>query len=456
MYKLVLYYPSNDKENIGTELLYSPLALAYLATHTPDNYEITLCDEYVGEDMDPETIEADLVAMSVLTCGITRAYAVADRLRERGITCVIGGAHATALPEEALEHFDSVIQGEGEGPWKEFLADFEKGNFKQIYYGKMNVPLEELGIPDRRFIHENYHYPSLLTSRGCPYSCSFCYLTVYTHRKYRTIPHDMVLEDMENCKGNFAVAITDENFIGYSESDFEDRKELLRKMIDRKFGFYWGCQATVTIADQPELMELMYKAGCRVVFIGFEATDIEALKQVNKKQNFGVDYKALIKKIHKKKIAVIASTILGMDNQKKGYHKTLIKEIRRIKADFVRVFYMTAWPGTPLYKELEKEGRVCTNWDQLRKDIPSTKFKNYTHEEAIYAREQIMSSFFKLSNILRVLSRWIFIDRSFIGMFIKMAFRNGPSEKIRNSRAMEKSHVVPIKKKEEEVLEKAC
>lgn len=443
MYNLVLYYPSNDKESEGTELLYSPLALAYLATHTPDYYNISLCDEYVGEDMDPETIEADLVAVSVLTCGVTRAYKVADILRSRGIKCVIGGAHATALPEEALEHFDAVIQGEGEGPWRAFLADFENGEHKEIYSGKMNVPLKELGIPDRRFIHENYHYPSLLTSRGCPYSCSFCYLTVYEHRKYRTIPHDMILEDMENCRSSFAIAITDENFIGYSSSDFEDRKTLLRKMIDRKFEFYWGCQATVTIAEQPELMELMYQAGCRVVFIGFEATDLEALKQVNKKQNFGVDYKLLISKIHKKKIAVIASTILGMDNQTVGYHKKLIKEIKDIKADFVRVFYMTAWPGTPLYKDLEKEDRVCTDWDKLRKDIPSVEFKNFTHEEAIVARTEIMSSFFKFSNILRVLARWVFIDRSLLGMFIKMAFRNGPSEKIRNSRARSSKQAKP-------------
>ena len=276
-YKLVFCYPSFDKENEGTELLYSPLAFAYLGSHTPDNYDITLYDEYVGEDLDPHTVEADLVAISSLSSGIMKAYAHADVLRARGITCVIGGAHATALPDEALEHFDAVVQGEGEIPWKEFLQNFENGTIKKTYFGKMNVSLEELGIPDRKYMHENYHYAALMTSRGCPFHCSFCYLTVYKNRKFRTFPQETVIQDLENLhkRGEKIIVLTDENFIGYSEKDYTDRKQLLQKMIDRKFDFIWGCQASTNLAEQPELMKMMYKAGCRVVFMGFEAADVK-------------------------------------------------------------------------------------------------------------------------------------------------------------------------------------
>ena len=435
MIDLTMYYPSLAKENVGTEMLYSPLALAYLARHTPAHYNISLVDEYVGEDMDPSTIKADLVAVSSLSSGISRAYEIGKQLKKRGITTVIGGAHASALPKEALQYFDSVIIGEGEGPWRQFLQDYEKGEIKETYFGPMNVPLDDLGTPRRDLIHPNYHYPSVMTSRGCPYACSFCYLTVYKHRKFRTVPHDTVLEDLDTVRGHFAIIITDENFIGYSEEDFEDRKILLEKMIRKNYGFFWGCQASINIAEQPELMNLMYRAGCRAVFVGFESTDPESLKAIRKKHNIGVDYKAAIKKIHKQKIAVIASCILGMDNQRNDYHKTLIKDLRHIKADFVRVFYMTAWPGTPLYKQLEKEDRVTSNWDELRKDIPTTKFKHYTHEEAIKARKAVMDSFFNFWNILKVVLRWVFIDRSLVGVFIKMSVRNIFSEKIRNKRA---------------------
>jgi radical SAM superfamily enzyme YgiQ (UPF0313 family) len=435
MYRLVFCYPSYDNENEGIETLYGPLAHAYLAAHTPDHYEISLSDEYVGEKLDPYKVDADIVAFSSLSSGINRAYELADVLRKRGITCVIGGAHATAMPEEALQHFDAIIKGEGETPWKEFLVDFERKTLKQTYYGKMNVSLEELGQPDRKYIHPNYHYPSLMTSRGCPFHCSFCYLTVYKNRKYRPIPHETVLKDLESVNDSQFIIITDENFIGYTEKNYENRKELLRKMIERKFNFSWGCQASTNIADQPELMELMYKAGCRAVFVGFEASDEEALKSINKKHNINIDYKDIVRKIHKKKLAVIASAILGMDNQSEGYHLTLIKELKRIKADYVRVFYMTAWPGTPLYEELEKENRVTKDWNSLRKDIPTTKFKNYSNEEIIEARKAILGYFFSTRHLLKTSFIWLFRDTTLLGVFIKMWWRSKKSEKIRNERA---------------------
>jgi radical SAM superfamily enzyme YgiQ (UPF0313 family) len=435
MYKLVFCYPSRAKENIGIEVLYGPLSLAYLAGHTPDYYKISLYDEYVGEDMDPETVDADLVAVSSLTSGISRAYEIGDILKKRGITCVIGGAHVTALPEEALEHFDAVIMGEGENPWKEFLKDFENNRIRKTYYGPMNVSLESLGTPDRNFIHKNYHYPTVNTSRGCPYGCTYCYLTVFKDRKYRVIPHETVLDDLESLRDESIIIITDENFIGYTQDIIDDRKNLLRKMINRKFRFLWGCQTTVSLADDPELMDLMYQAGCRAVFIGFESANPEDLAEVGKKHNLGIDYKEIVKRLHKHKIGVIASCILGMDNHVNGYHKQLIKELKEINADFVRVFLITAWPGTPLYKKLQASGRVIKEWDMVRKDIPSILYKHYTHNEIINARKEVMNSFFNNRNILKVILRWILIDRSLIPTFIKLSYRNRSSERIRNSRA---------------------
>lgn len=443
MIKLVMCYPSRVKENIGTDFLFSPLALAYLARHTPAHFQIELYDEYVGEDIDPDTVDADIVAVSSLSSGISRAYEIGDKLRARGIKTVIGGAHVTSLPEEALLHFDTVIKGEGEIPWKQFLDDYENGQTKRIYEGSMNVSLDNISTPDRRIIHPNYHYPSVMTSRGCPYACSFCYLTIYKNRKYRTIPHETVLEDLDSLRGNPVIIITDENFIGYSEHDIENRKSLLRKMIQRNYKMVWGCQASIDIAKQPELLKLMYQAGCRIVFIGFESPDPESLKSINKTHNIGIDYKDVVKKIHKEKIGVIASCILGMDNQKNNYHKYLIKELKKIKADFIRVFFMTAWPGTKLYQELKEEGRTETNWDNLRKDIPSTVFKHYTHEEALKARKEIMDSFFNWRNLLVVLFRWLFKDRSLIKVFLKTSIRNRFAEIVKYKRAQKVIHQNP-------------
>jgi radical SAM superfamily enzyme YgiQ (UPF0313 family) len=435
MYKVVFYYPTSEKENKGTEFLYSPLALAYLSTHTPDYYDRELYDEYVGEDLDPTTLDADIVAMSPLTSGINRAYWAADILRKRGIICVVGGAHVSALPEEACEHFDSVIIGEGEGPWRQFLQDFESNAIRKTYFGRMDVPLHDLGIPDRNMMHPKYHYSSVNTSRGCPYNCSFCYLTVYQNRRYRTIPHNIILEDLERLRNEFLVIFTDENFIGYSKRDNEDRKELLRKMIEQKYNFIWGCQVSLNIADDPELMDLMYRAGCRGVFIGFETSNPEDLKAIRKSHNQNTDYRKIVKKIHKHKLAVIASCILGLDNQHNDYHKQLIRDLKTMNVEFVRVFLMTSWPGTPLNDKLREEGRLIEDWDRTRKDIPNIHYKHYTHEEIIAARKEIMDSFFNFFNIFKIIIRRMLINRSLIFVLIKMSFRNRVSEKIRTRRA---------------------
>jgi len=436
MYKIIFYYPASEKENSGIEVLYSPLSLAYLSTHTPDYYKKELYDEYVGDDLDPIVVNADIVAMSPLTSGIKRAYRVSDILRQRGIICVVGGAHVSAMTEEALVHFDSVIVGEGERPWKEFLNDFENNSIKKTYFGRMDVCLEDLGVPDRKMIHPNYHFQSVNTSRGCPFNCSFCYLTVFKNRKYRTIPHETVLMDLENLRIEPIIVVTDENFIGYSLKDYENRKDLLKKMINRKFRFIWGCQASLNIADDPDLMDLMYQSGCRAVFIGFESTNAEDLKEIKKKQNGNVDYRDIVQTIHKHKLAVIASCIIGLDHQHNNYHKQLIRDLKKMKVDFVRVFIMTSWPGTPLNDRLREEGRLIEDWDRSRKDIPNIHYKNYTHEELITARKEVMDSFFNFLNVLIIISRWVFIDRTLIMLFIKMFFRNRVSERIRNKRAL--------------------
>ena len=424
MTNVAMVYPSWYKETHNATLLYSPLALGYLARHTPGHYKLNLYDEYVGEDFDPDRVDADLVAFSPITSGISRAYGMAGRLRERGITCVSGGAHVSALPDEALEHFDAVIIGEGEGPWKEFLQDFEREKIQRTYFGRMDVSLENLGTPRRDLIHPSYKYPALMTSRGCPYSCSFCYLTVYKHRKHRMIPHETVLEDMDSLKQHPFLVVTDENFIGYGESDIEDRKVLLERMIRREYKFLWGCQSTVSLYKEPELMTLMHRAGCRAVFLGFESMQEDSLAEVNKRHNSGVDYNEVVRALHNHKLGVIASCILGMDSHGKDYHQTLIKSLKESKADFPRVFLMTAWPGTRLFEDLQAEGRASRDWDRVRKDMPSVKYKHYTHEEIRKAREEVIHAFTSVVHISQVVFRWMFKDRSTIKLFIRIAFRS--------------------------------
>ena len=151
--KLALIYPAMHSDLYASNLLYSPLALAYVAAYTPNDWEISSYDEYVDEYVDPDRIDADLVAMSALTPNILRAYYLANKLRQRGIKTVCGGAHVSALPDEAVQFFDAVVLGEAEPIWPQVIADFERGNLQQVYDGGLEFTnAEELGKLSPRYL----------------------------------------------------------------------------------------------------------------------------------------------------------------------------------------------------------------------------------------------------------------------------------------------------------------
>jgi len=230
------------------------------------------------------------------------------------------------------------------------------------------------------------------------------------------------LEDLETIKKNSFITITDPNFIGYSKQDIEDRKILLEKIIRKDFKFTWGCQTTVKMAEDPELLGLMRRAGCFAVFTGIESFEEADLKGMRKNQNVGKDYADIVSKIHKHKIGVVASCIIGLDTHKKGYYKVLAEKLKKIKVDFVDIKYMTAFPGTPAFYKLEQEGRVNRNWLEMDPIKPSIQLKHFTKNEIIKERENTFKTFFSIRNIIRILARWMFVkDSPPIGFFIKMA-----------------------------------
>jgi radical SAM superfamily enzyme YgiQ (UPF0313 family) len=157
--------------------------------------------------------------MSALTPNILRAYYLADKLRKRGITPVCGGAHFSALPDEAVPFFDAVVSGEAEPIWPKVIADFESGKLQKVYDGGMDSSVEGIRLPRRDLIHKNYRCPSLITSKGCPFRCDYCYLSVYEKKKYRVLPVDAIVEDMEvlNRQNGSIVVFGDENVSGYKE-----------------------------------------------------------------------------------------------------------------------------------------------------------------------------------------------------------------------------------------------
>jgi radical SAM superfamily enzyme YgiQ (UPF0313 family) len=413
--KLALINPAMHSDLYSSNLLYSPLALAYVAAYTPNDWEITSYDEYVDEYVDPDKIDADLVAMSALTPNILRAYYLADKLRKRGITTVCGGAHVSALPDEAVQFFDAVVLGEAEPIWPQVIADFESGNLQQVYDGGFDRSVQDIRLPRRDLIHKSYRYPSLITSKGCPFRCDYCYLSVYEKKKDPILPVDAIIEDMEviNRQNHSIVVFGDENVSGYSAKDHENRVELFERMIKKRFSFLWGA-----------LLELMRAAGCRALFVGLETTDSDLGEQVNKSFADKIDYKEAIRVIHKHRIGVIGSYILGLDSHDKSYVKRLPKVVKRLNIEYPRLFFLTAWPGTPLHKRLQKQGRIPKGYTQVRKDIPNIVYSHFSEEEIREAHTYIKKNFFTKPYIAKIVLRWLFKDPSMVKFFLKVLSSN--------------------------------
>ncbi len=432
--KLALIHPAQRNDLFVSDLLYSPLAFAYIGAYTPSDWDISLYDEYVDDFVNPEEIDADLVAMSALTPNIPRAYYIANKLRDKGTKVVIGGAHVTALAEEALDHVHTVVKGEAEDIWPTLISDFEQGKLKPVYDGRMNGDISKIKLPRRDLIHPNYKFPSVITSKGCPFKCNFCYLSIYEKNSYRVLPVEAIIEDLDrlNKTVDFAVIFVDENVSGYSNSDHENRMELFEKMAKRKYKFVWGAQSTVDVYKKPELLTLMHKAGCRTLFLGLESINNQSLGEVaNKGFANRIDYNQAIKVIHKHKIGVIGSFIIGLDNQDRHYAKSLVRAMKQMNIEYPRLFYLTAWPGTALYEKLKKEKRLLKGWNKVRKNSPSIVYTHFTAKEIKEARKYVFANFFKLPYLIKIVLRWMFREPAMLKFFLKMVLWNTGAGKLK-------------------------
>ncbi|GAG81765.1 unnamed protein product, partial [marine sediment metagenome] len=235
-----------------------PLNLLYVAALTPKDVEITLVDEHVDR-IDFEE-EVDLVGITSLTATAPRGYEIADEFRKRGVKVVLGGIHSSALPQEAIQHADSVVIGEAENLWPEVIEDFKKKRLKKFYQSSQKPSLENLPLPRRdllqgkRYLTKNF----IMTTRGCPFDCDFCSVTRFFGKRHRFRPVGDVIKEIESLKGNFTV-FADDNVIAHKKY----AKELFKALIPCKKR--WFSQADLTMAQDEELLKLAVQSGCEGV-----------------------------------------------------------------------------------------------------------------------------------------------------------------------------------------------
>lgn len=337
------------------------LGLLTLAALTPDIHEQTYIEVPDINEMEQLPQGYDLAAISCFSAQISEAYELADRLRAAGTKVVMGGNHVSAETEEALTHADCVMIGEGELFWSSMLADCESGNLKETYgsmFGNFNLadaPLPAYGLLDP----SKYNRVTVQASRGCPMRCEFCASSVLYTRKYKQKPKELVLAEIRQLKAMFPrpfVEFVDDN-------TFVDKrywKELLPELAELEIR--WFAETDVSVADDPEMLESMRKAGCKQVLIGFESPVEDGLNGIELNSNWKAKrwgkYKQAIQKIQSHGIRVIACFAVGLDGQNKGIFNAVLEFVTEATPFDVQITVPTAFPGTPYYRRLLAEDRL--------------------------------------------------------------------------------------------------
>jgi radical SAM superfamily enzyme YgiQ (UPF0313 family) len=427
--KIVFIEPKNSNPHIYSQFKLPRLGTFILAAMMKNRgWDAEVIFEDYSELCLEEIAKAELVGISTITATAPRAYAIADALKRKGATIIMGGPHVTYQVDEALTHCDYVVRGEGERILMAFIDEWEgTRDFSRVAglsYLKEGLvidnpantvmtDLDSIPFPDFSAARGNVHcvisgYKTIpiQTSRGCPFNCSFCSVTGMFGKKYRYRSTENILRELRQYDDR-------KNILFFCDDNFTDNKkrakELLRAMIKERFKFKWSTQARTDIAKDPELIELMKAAGCMTLFIGFESVDPESLKVMKKGQT--VDHiKTAIKEIRRHGINIHGMFVYGFDTDTEETVQETIRFARRSGITSAQFLILTPLPGAEIYRQYKDEGRIIfKDWGLF--DTHHVVFRPQKIGLVELQRAQVMSHdrFYALGQIVKKLLRGDFI-----------------------------------------------
>jgi len=378
--------------------LFSILPTLYarkIAAITPKKHNVTVVNErYSKIDFD-ETY--DIVHINFTTSTAPRAYEISKKFREKGVTVVLSGLHASALPQEAKQNADSVLLGWGEINWLRLLEDFEKNRLKSVYdsekyNGSVILPPTDVKLPG--FVISG----AIEATRGCPYKCYFCpEISIPGGSQYYTRPVEDVVAEIK--------ALPQKIFNFYDLSltiNPNYTKSLFRKMKGLRKHF--SCNGNVDVlAHDLELVKLSKEAGCVSWLVGFESISQKTLGDVGKGINKVEEFRQAVKNIHDNGMIVVGSFMFGFDTDTKNVFDETLKMIKDLEIDIVDFCILTPFPGTPIFERFDKENRLLTkDWSMYKSNVVF-KPKNMTPDELLQGVRKMYKDFYSTSyNVRRV------------------------------------------------------
>ncbi len=385
MMKILLVSPERKRRREEAFLFrLSFLNLPYIAAVTPPDVEVKIVDEAFDRINFEEKV--DLVGITAQTPVAPRAYQIAREFRRRGIPVVMGGVHASMLPQEALQQVDAVVVGEAEGVWPHLIEDLKKGQMKRMYAGSDFFNPSNLPLPRRELLNQKFYFPLKLleTTRGCPHHCDFCGVSKFFGFRYRNRPVGEIERELKTLfqEGPVMNPIL-KNILSLLSKDLPyflkrrllyiidsnvagDRRFCLELLsVLKQFDLLWYGHAPVSVAFDQELLEGFAQSGCIAVNIGFESFSTKNLKAMGKGFNQPIRYAEAVRRIHDQGVGIMGTFIVGLDDDDPGVFQRIIDFSIDSKLDWALTFIMAPYPGTDSFLRLEKEGRILSrDWEK--------------------------------------------------------------------------------------------
>ncbi len=354
------FYAKSPHGSFGKHVLTPGLSLTAIAGATPAGWRLRYWDENLLQGPPPADPLPEAVGITVHLTFARRAYELAAWYRARGSKVVLGGLHVQTCEDEAPPHADAISVGDGVQTWPAILRDAERGALQRRYeapfdrdYDLDPAPRRDL-VPRASFLTTM----SIVASRGCVNRCAFCYLASDRVRvPYRSRdPLDVARQ----------LAASDHRFAVFVDNNLGARRDYLRELCGalRPLGKTWSAAVTLDVTDDPSLVRDMALAGCAGVFIGVETLNDENLSQARKRTPKAEDYGRRVRVFHEHGIQVNGSFVVGFDGDRRDTFTTLAEWIEANRLECATFHILTPYPGTPLFRQLEAEGRLLhRDWD---------------------------------------------------------------------------------------------
>ncbi|MGB9639538.1 MAG: B12-binding domain-containing radical SAM protein, partial [Anaerolineales bacterium] len=349
---------------IGKKAVSPPLGLLTIASMLPKDWNLRLVDLNVRQLSKADLQWADIALISAMTAQRKSVYKVVASLKEQKIPIVAGGP-LFVYEYDDFPEIDYFVLNEGELTLPKFLSDFAQGHTQRLYATSEYADLSTTPAPRWDLINFNdYVTLNIQFSRGCPFNCDFCNVTALLGHRPRTKPPQNIIAELDSMyqfgwRGS--VFFVDDNFIGNKKIL---KNELLPALIEwqkDKKGISFSTEASINLADDVELMQMLVAAGFTSVFIGVETPDEDSLANCNKKQNLERNLVEDIKRIQHHGLQVQGGFIVGFDNDLPSIFQRQIEFIQKSGIVTAMVGILQAPPGTGLYERLKKEGRILAH-----------------------------------------------------------------------------------------------